>query len=737
MNDIEILSRLNDEQRLPVLQTEGAVLVTAGAGSGKTRLLTHRIAYLIDVLNVPAYNILAITFTNKAANEMKVRIENLATKSNGIWIMTFHAMCVKIIKEFGHYIGFSRYFSIYGDNEKEKALKLILSELAIDEPAKRKLAGWHISNAKNQNLSPEQYLKVNSYAQNIELYCDIYARYQKYLSQNNALDFDDLLTKTYELLTTNSEAREYYQEKFHYIHIDEFQDTNTVQYDIAKILAGKYGNIFVVGDEDQSIYGWRGANIQNIFDFKNDFKNVSVFKLQQNYRSSKNIIELANQVIKNNTQRLDKQLWTDNSEGAKVDVFVGNDGLDEAEYVARNIVRLRDFGVKLSDIAVLVRLNALTRNIEDRLLNYNINYRMLGGLKFYDRAEVKNVLSYIKLICNNKDNDCFERIVNFPKRGIGNATVENLRKIAKDNNLSCMELLLLPNCQDILSPQIYKKLQPFTELISNLIKAQEELPPTEFIIKVITDAAIRSAYMEDTEENINRLKNIDSLLVSANEYFTNNPDHSIDDYIQSISLISDIDSYDSENDGVLIATVHAVKGLEFKVVFVVGLEEGNFPILRSSDSQNDIEEERRLLYVAITRAKEKLFLSRARSRFTYERMDNLLPSRFFAEMQDCKSIDSKYFRVSNQAVQNVYSSNNSSNNYNKQSTINSFIERDRERQQISNEFNVGDKVEHPKFGVGVIIEIKNALNNRIASVDFEDFGVKNLALALAPLTKMD
>lgn len=731
---MEILSKLNEEQRLPVMQTEGAVLVTAGAGSGKTRLLTHRIAYLIDVLNVPAYNILAITFTNKAANEMKYRVEKLVPDASGIWIMTFHAMCVKIIKEFGYHIGFSRYFSIYGDSEKEKALKLILTELGIDEPSKRKLAGWHISNAKNQNLSPSEYLKVNSYAQNIELFCDIYARYQDYLAQNNALDFDDLLTKTYELLTTCEQAREYYQEKFHYIHIDEFQDTNTVQYDIAKILAGKYGNIFVVGDEDQSIYGWRGANIQNIFDFKEDFKNVSVFKLQQNYRSSKNIINLANQVIKNNSQRLDKELWTDNEEGAKVDVFVGNDGLDEAEYVARNIVRLRDFGVKLSDIAVLVRLNALTRNVEDRLLNYNINYRMLGGLKFYDRAEVKNVLSYIKLICNNKDNDCFQRIVNFPKRGIGTATIESLIKIARENNLSCMELLLAPNCKDILPPQMFKKLQPFADLISGLMQVQDTLSPTEFIIKIINDAQIRSAYMEDTEENINRLKNIDSLLVSVNEYFTNNPDHAIDDYIQSISLISDIDNYDAENDGVLIATVHAVKGLEFKVVFVIGLEEGNFPITRSSDSENDIEEERRLLYVAITRAKEKLFLSRARSRFTYERMDNLLPSRFFAEMQNCKSIDSKYFKAPNPAQTNAFSNHN---NYNKQSTINSFIARERERQQISSEFNVGDKVEHPKFGVGVIIEIKNVANNRIASVDFEDFGVKNLALALAPLTKMD
>lgn len=731
MNNEEILNKLNEEQRLPVLQTEGAVLVTAGAGSGKTRLLTHRIAYIIDGLGVPAYNVLAITFTNKAANEMKVRVENIVENAQGIWIMTFHSMCVRILKEYGYKIGFSRYFSIYGDSEKEKVLKLILSELNIDEPAKRKLAGWHISNAKNDNLTPAEYLKNHSYSKDIELYADIYTRYQDYLVQNNALDFDDLLTKTYELLNTCEEARNYYQEKFKYIHIDEFQDTNRVQYDIAKILAGKYGNILVVGDEDQSIYGWRGANIQNIFDFKTDFKNVYVFKLQQNYRSTKNIISLANQVIKNNSQRLDKELWTDNEEGAKIDVFVGIDGMDEAEFVARNIVRLRDFGIPLHEIAVLVRLNALTRNVEERLLNYNINYRMLGGQKFYDRAEVKNVLAYLKLICNPKDNECFERIVNFPKRGIGNTTVENLRKMAYSNNVSCMEMITNPFYSAQLPSQMAKKMQPFADLITSLQQAQNGLSVTEFIIKVINDAQIRFAYIEDTEENINRLKNIDQFLAGVNEYFTQNPDHGLDDYMQSISLQSELDNYDAENDGVLLATVHAVKGLEFKVVFVLGLEEGNFPIIRNTDTTADIEEERRLLYVAITRAKEKLFLSRARSRFTYERHDNLLPSRFFAEMVNNPAIDSKYFKA---VPKQVFESNTSYTN--KQNTVNSFVARERENQsKVASMFNVGDTVEHPKFGVGVITEIRNQ-DNPIASIDFEDFGVKTLALALAPLTKL-
>ena len=730
---MDILKELNEEQIKPATETEGPILVTAGAGSGKTRLLTHRIAFLIKEKNVAPYNIVAITFTNKAANEMRKRITNLVDNCNGIWIMTFHAACVRILREFIDKLNFNKNFTIYGENEKSQMIKIILKDMNIADDEYRKNVIWHISKAKNDNYTPDEYLNENSRTNNIDTICKVYKAYQDSLQKNNALDFDDLLLKTYELLKNDETVRNYYHNKFQYVLIDEFQDTNKVQYDIAKLLVNEKHNIFVVGDEDQCIYSWRGASISNIFDFKKDFKEVKVYKLEQNYRSSKNIIDLANTVIKSNTMRLEKVLWTQNADGFKVQMFSSPEEYDEAEYVVRQIKGLMiDYGYKAKDFAILMRLNALTRTFEDRLLNYNINYKVLGGLKFYERAEVKNILAYLNVLVNEFDDQSLIRIINFPKRGIGQASIDDLKNIAYNYNFSILNFLLSDEFEN-LSPKLYTKLKGFITLIKELKQEMKEKKLLDFIKLLIVKTGIREIYNEKDVEDFNRILNIDAFLSSVQEYVKVNGDVELSDFLQSISLISDIDNLDDEDDGVLISTVHAVKGLEFKVVFLIGLEDGTFPILRNGyASEADIEEERRLLYVAITRAKERLYLTRSQSRFKYGKRDyNILPSRFIMEMQDCKSIDTKYFPK--KATISDFGQKQNNNVYLKPLSSLYSIDKNANSNTYS-DYKVGVKVEHPRFGIGVIINTDNLQKHKLINVDFEDFGVKVLAIEIAPLT---
>lgn len=780
MEIMNLINALNEEQKAPVLQTEGAVLVTAGAGSGKTRVLTHRIAYLIEK-GVHPYNILAITFTNKAAGEMKERVEQITYDCSDMWVCTFHSMCVRILRQFADKLGYTKNFSIYGEQEKESIVKQILENLKLDEELKKTMT-YHISNAKNLNLTPIQYKNEFGYLKNIDDICNVYEHYQIELKKNNAFDFDDLLIKTYELLQTNQEAREKYQERFHYIHIDEFQDTNRVQYDIARILSGKYGNIMVVGDEDQCIYGWRGANIQNIFDFKQDYENVKIYKLEQNYRCTKNIIKVANAVIGNNQQRLDKVLYTNNEDGEPIELFVGYNDVQEAGFISRRVKELVEMGYEYRDIAVLMRYNAMSRSIEEGMLSANIPYKVLGGMKFYERAEIKNVLAYLKVLVNSQDNESLVRIINFPKRGIGSASINQLRELADANNLSIFEYLkqygqTLPNA-------LKNKVLPFRDLIIELQNTMDTKPLLDFVKDVITKTKIREAYLEkNTTEDENRLMNIDSLLASVDAYAKTYQEDSLGDYLQSITLLSDVDEQDDSQNSVVIATVHAVKGLEFKAVFVVGLEDENFPIVRDN-GQDDIEEERRLFYVAVTRAKKRLFLSLCQKRFKFGQIKRFLPSRFIDEIKGVSEIKKVSFNLGynldnkpnfNNGYGNGYNNgfNNDykysyQNNYNKYNYENShdnyysdydggsFAKAQNNifenntiskpltqttafdmQEKSTNGFVVGAKVEHPRFGVGVVVDTDKLNSQNVISIDFEEVGVKNLTFNVSPLTLIE
>ena len=627
---MSIVDNLNEEQRLPVLTSEGAVLVTAGAGSGKTRLLTHRIAYLIKEKDVPPYNILAITFTNKAANEMKERVTSMVDCGNQVWISTFHRLCVMILRRFiDKFEGFNTNFTIYADAEQSRVLKDIFKSLNIDDDDKKKSITYHIGNIKNTNADVLEYTSALSNDSFGDLVQRVYDMYQKTLKDSNALDFDDLLVFTYRLLKNFSDVREYYQDKFHYIHVDEFQDTNTIQYDIVRILAGKWGNILVVGDEDQCIYGWRGANIGNIINFKKDFPNAKIFKLEQNYRSTKNILDVANKVIDKNTQRLKKTLWTENEQGTSVHYFVGDTDKQEADFVARTIRNLVSEGYSYSDFAILLRLNAPSRLFEEYMLNYNLPYKMLGGYRFFERAEIKGVVGYIRSIVNPKDNDSILRIINYPKRGIGESTIEQVKQFANGGSI----LSVILNYEKYpFTNAVAKKLDLFRNIYLDLKTKADETSIDEFAKYLVERADFRTAFDNDSDEDINKYHNIEEFVNSVKEFSQENVGSTLAEYLESITLVSDIDSVGEDDDYVLISTIHAVKGLEFRVVFVSAMEEGIFPINRGGERPSDIEEERRLAYVAVTRAREELYLTRSRSRYLYNEIKYQTPSRFLKEM---------------------------------------------------------------------------------------------------------
>jgi len=740
MNEID-LNLLNTSQLTALKQINGPVMVLAGAGSGKTRLVTYRIAYLIKNLGVNPENILAITFTNKAANEMKDRLLSMIPEANSIWISTFHSMCVRILrkhisslksaKNLSHQVNFDSNFSIYTDTEKEKALKTVISNLKIEKENFAQKLAYHISNAKNNNLSPWDYQKLNQTEEDIEDITKAYSAYQSYLANNNALDFDDLLTKTYELFIEFPDILKRYQNKYEYIHIDEFQDTNFIQYQIAKLLAGEYKNIFVVGDEDQCIYSWRGANIQNIKSFWKDFPDYKMFKLEQNYRSTKQILTLANNLIKNNQARNDKVLWTENSVGLKVEYYKATDEFNEAEYVANQIKSLVNSGLgyKYSDFAVLTRLNALTAPFEEKFLNYNIPYKVFGGNKFFDRLEIKNLISYLKMLTNPYDSTSFARIINYPKRGIGDATINSILSLAEFHNTTPFNLILNSD-EYLLDDKIEKKIKPFKDILVELNNNYESLSPYDFISYLVKLIDFKSIYNTKSEEDIARLLNIDNFLVMAQEFFKNNPKMTVSEFLQSITLVSDIDEYDDKNDTVTIATVHSVKGLEFKVVFIVALEEKMFPIIRTYSSNMDMEEERRLMFVAITRAEQRLYLTNAQSRFVYGRRDYSMPSRFLKECGILQENKPNKFET-NALNTNFPTFSKMSFSLNKQE--NSFSKK-AGGENLEQKYAVGLKVSHPKFGIGTITSNQGINITKCVSINFADFGIKTLSVEYAPIT---
>lgn len=747
-----ILQGLNEEQQQALLQIDGAVLVTAGAGSGKTRLLTHRIAYLISELQVSPYNILAITFTNKAAKEMKDRVEKMIEGGDRVWISTFHSMCAKIlrmdIEKFGDY---DSNFSIYSDQDTDKLFKQICAKYNIEKEEKRKNISYHINNLKNNNMTMTEYKKMYEYLDDIETIEHIYYDYQAELRKANALDFNDLMNVTYQLFKQCPEVLEKYAKRFKYVLVDEFQDTNTIQYDLVKMLTSVHKNIFVVGDEDQCIYTWRGANFANIFDFQKDFENVKLFKLERNYRSTKKILNLANKLIKNNKSRMEKNLWTENFDGAEIATKNVYDEKEEAEAVAREIYDLvQNHGYKYSDFAVLMRLNALTLPFEERFLAYNIPHRIYGGFKFYERAEIKNLISYLRLFTNPRDDISFERIINFPKRGIGESALKSLKEEANIYGESLLNTLLRDDLD--LSLSTMKKFESFKSAYLMLREDYEKMSLTDFVKQLIREFNIKSAYNSNSEEDINRLLNIDMFVLQVEDFENKNDSASLIQFLESISLISDIDGMDNAGNCVTIATIHSVKGLEFRYVFIVGLEEKIFPISRAFDNNEEMEEERRLMYVAITRAKENLMLTCCKTRYLYGKRDYQRPSRFLREINLAPAEENimpefsvfqnnrygqqigNYYREQYQSkVEKTYfkEPEKSKYDYNPQHFKTKFDEYvENKKPKTENNFEIGQTVLHPKFGVGKIISIDGG---KFADIDFGKIGIKSIMLEISPL----
>ena len=722
MNNYDI-TLLNEEQLAPLKQIDGAVLVTAGAGSGKTRLLTHRIAYLIDSYGVSPFNILAITFTNKAANEMKERVAKMVAGAENVWISTFHSMCAKILRRDIEYLSpFTRDFSIYSDSDSDKVAKEVLSARGIEDDKIKKQLIFHLSNWKNGNQTLEDYISTHESEFDIHKIGLYMTDYQNFLKKNNALDFDDLISKTIELFDKFPDVLSYYANRFKYILVDEFQDTNLKQYELVKMLASVHKNLFVVGDEDQCIYSWRGANLENLFKLKNDFPDIKVYKLERNYRSTKEIIEVANRVIKNNSSRFDKNMWTDKDGGEKPVLYNAYDERDEALFVAKTIEKLKSEGYDYNDIAVLMRINALSRSFEEAFLSYNIPHRIFGGFKFYERVEIKNVISYLRLFVNPKDDISFARIINFPKRGIGDGTIAKLKALNDDKSL-------LENClsSELEMSALYKKFEPFIQAYKNsAMHINESL--SQFIKEVIKNFKIRENYNPNDEDDFNRLLNIEQLVASASDFEALNEKATLSEFLESITLSSDNDEIGS-GGAVTIATVHGVKGLEFKVVFIVGLEEGIFPISRAFNSKAELEEERRLMYVALTRAEEQLYLTYATKRYLYRESQYQMISRFCKELGLYQEKPKESFKPypSNTASQPSFSQFEKARLFN-----HNMISKDEKKplKDVS-VYKLGQIVSHPRFGEGEIVEISE--DGLVGDIIFEDFGKKSLMLDLAPL----
>ncbi len=719
MNSFD-MSSLNNEQQQALLQTEGPVLVTAGAGSGKTRLLTHRIAYLLSK-GVSPYAILAITFTNKATREMSERVKKMCDFGDKIWISTFHSMCAKLLRQDIDKIGYTRSFSIYAEDDSEKVVKEILNEMSLSEDKWKKEIITHLSNWKNTILSLSEYELAMKDVTDIHKIIQIMNEYENRLRKNNALDFDDLLIKTYQLFVKREDIKNYYAQRFQYILVDEFQDTNTVQYELLKQLASVHGNIFVVGDEDQCIYSWRGANFKNIFKFKNDFPDVKIFKLERNYRSTGAILEKANKLISHNKSRLDKRLWTESPNGEEPVIYEATDERDEALFVAGTIEKMIRQGMSPSDFAVLMRLNALTRNIEEAFLAYNIPHKIYGGFKFYERAEIKMLTSYLRLFVNGDDDVALMRIINFPKRGIGDGTIAKLKTIAEQRSL--LQTILEYDLDD----SINKKLDDFKTNFQFL--SELDLKPDDFVSEMIEKFHIKQAFDSKTEEGLNKIMNISAFEGAVKEFVKLNPDADLADFLESITLTSEADAI-GEGGFVTISTIHAVKGLEFKNVFIIGLEEGIFPISRHN-SFDDLEEERRLMYVAVTRAEKKLFLTHCSRRFLYGKTSYQIVSRFCRELG---YYDFKPQKISTTGDALGQFSPKSSFNFNKNDVMVQRVEKANQNIDISI-YKVGQKVSHPKFGEGEIENI--SADGLVADIIFDGFGKKSLMLELAPLTIME
>lgn len=739
----ELLNGMNPRQKEAVLHTDGPLLLMAGAGSGKTRVLTHRIAYLIEEKEVNPWNILAITFTNKAAKEMKERVNAiLASGGEDVWVSTFHSMCVRILRRDVDFIGYNRNFTIIDSSEQLTLMKRILKELNID-PKKydpRSILGT-ISQAKNSLQTPQDFAKMQgSYYEEIAAKC--YAAYQKELQYNQCMDFDDLIMNTIRLFEEHPDSLTYYQNKFHYIHVDEYQDTNHAQYTLVNLLAGRFRNLCVVGDADQSIYGWRGADMQNILDFEKDYPDAAVILLEQNYRSTKNILSAANQVIENNSNRKPKNLWTENKEGNKITYYRADNERDETRFIVdRMQEEIRSNHRNYGDFAILYRTNAQSRVMEETLLKANIPYKMVGGHKFYDRKEIKDILAYLNVLANPQDSISFERIVNSPKRGIGPGSIEKLRSFA-----SLHEWPLLEAAQNVdlanIGGNAGQQLGAFGEMIQEVTQMIPYLTVTELTKEVLD----RSGYLEDlkiqnTLEAQARIENLEEFLTvtqefdkqfeQQNEEDADAPEEKLTVFLNDLALVSDIDNLEEDASQVTLMTLHAAKGLEFPVVFLIGLEEGVFPLSRALMEESELEEERRLAYVGITRAEEALYLTNAFSRTLYGRTQYNRPSRFVEEI-DQELLEIEGMRPTPKKTP-VFAKKTAAYSYKQPETA--VVSSKSATGGEKNSWKPGDKVKHKKWGIGTVVRVSGTSKDLELDVAFPSQGVKRLLAAFAPIEK--
>ncbi len=747
----KLLNGMNPKQKEAVLATEGPLLIMAGAGSGKTRVLTHRMAYLLQEKLVNPWNILAITFTNKAAKEMKERVTRLVgTAGSDMWVSTFHSMCVRILRREAEQIGYSRNFTICDQSETETLMKRIVKEKNLDskkfEP--RAILG-KISNAKNELLTPEEYANMTgNYFDNIVAEC--YGAYQRHLKNAQSMDFDDLIMQAVKLFEKYPETLAYYQNKFHYIHVDEYQDTNFAQYKLVQLLADKFNNICVVGDADQSIYGWRGADMANIMNFEKDYSNAKVVLLEQNYRSTKTILKAANGVIQNNNNRKDKKLWTDNVEGEKITYYRAQSEHDEARFIVSTMQQqVQEKGRKYGDFAILYRTNAQSRVIEDTLVKSNIPYKMVGGHKFYDRKEIKDVMAYLRLISNPADDLSFNRIINVPKRGIGGVSLQKLYDFSNIYDYSYLDAAKNVSLSP-LTGKAATETGKFAKMLTDLQQMAEFVSVTEIVEQMLEKTGyITSLEQENTLESETRIANINEFLSVTQEFDKlTDGESNLTDFLTDLALVSDLDQVEEEPQSeVTLMTLHAAKGLEFPVVFVIGMEEGIFPSFRSLMEEAEMEEERRLAYVGITRAEQELFITNAYSRLLYGRTQNNPPSRFMQEMDaDVLEYANTANRMSPSSVTaqpaSTYRQRWKTNRY--EHAVSQTYEPAQPTQSVSQQgnsgadklgWNVGDKAVHKKWGTGMVVQMTGEGDGLQLDIAFKDIGIKRLLASFAPIEK--
>ena len=758
-----LLQGMNERQAEAVQTTEGPLLIMAGAGSGKTRVLTHRIAYLIEEKMVNPWNILAITFTNKAAREMRERAIDLNPRTQDTLIATFHSMCVRILRRDADHIGYNRNFTIVDPGEQRTLMKRILKDLNVDPKkfTERTILGT-ISNSKNDLVTAESYAK-NANDLYTEIVAKAYKRYETELKRSESMDFDDLIMNTILLFDKNPDVLAYYQGKFQYIHVDEYQDTNHAQYQLVQLLAKRFKNLCVVGDADQSIYGWRGADMQNILDFEQDYPEAKVVLLEENYRSTKTILQAANEVINNNKKRRPKKLWTQNADGENIIYHRSGDEREEANFVAGQINHeLQKNKRQYSDFAVLYRTNAQSRAIEEALLKSNIPYTMVGGTKFYSRKEIRDVVAYLNVIANVRDNISFERIVNEPKRGVGPKALETLRDFAAQQNVSLLEAsrdVTLSSLKGKAASELFN----LAHTLLNLADDVDQFTITELVEKVLDKTTYKKALEVQTTslEAQNRLENIEEFLTVTKSFDDKESENAVEGetgldklsrFLNDLSLVADTDSYD-ETSQVTLMTLHAAKGLEFPVVFLVGMEEGVFPLSRQAEDEDELEEERRLAYVGITRAEEVLYVTNASSRMLFGRSSYNQPSRFLREIDDDLLTYTGQARKANTSFNATYKSSSTSSRSqfgsgvsladaikgrkSAVSSVGSVSARQGATDKTVGNWSIGDTAHHKKWGDGTVLDVSGTGSNMELKIAFPEVGLKRLLAQMAPIEKVE